>query len=199
MAIKSKVNQTLAWLLLFFPAAALAHSKDAAGFVSGFTHPIFGPDHLLAMLGVGFVSARIEGHYIWSIPALFVFCMVFGGILGANGIMFPMVEFGIALSVIVLGLLTVFLKNVNNILIAILMVFVAFFGALHGHAHGVEMPDSISPIFYTVGFVVSTTLIHLLGVYLGHLPNKKESFSKLPTYVGSFMAVAGCFIFIGLF
>jgi HupE/UreJ protein len=32
-------------------------------------HPVFGVDHLLAMIGVGVVSAQLGGRNIWRIPA----------------------------------------------------------------------------------------------------------------------------------
>ncbi|WP_179957671.1 HupE/UreJ family protein [Exilibacterium tricleocarpae] len=185
-------------MLAFYHPLAMAHSREAAGFISGFLHPLFGPDHLLAMLGVGIISARIDGHYIWSIPGLFVLFMVLGGILGANGILFPMVEWGIALSVLVLGIAIIVVKRANISLLMVVMLFVAFFGFLHGHAHGVEMPDSISPYYYSFGFVISTSLIHILGVLIGHFSTKRQRLEKMPSYVGGFMAVAGCLILYGL-
>jgi urease accessory protein len=184
--------------LLTFSVTASAHNKEAVGFISGFTHPLFGPDHLLAMLGVGLISARIAGHYIWSVPALFVTFMVIGGVFGVNGFELPLVEWGIAVSVIVLGVANLLVRSTTRLLLAMVMSGVAFFGLLHGYAHGAEMPQSISPLFYSVGFITSTTLIHLCGVYIGHVSCKLDRLAKVPSYLGGVMTLAGCVILFGL-
>jgi len=59
--------------LALFPSIVFAHEEtDSTGFLSGLTHPIFGIDHLLAMISVGIVSAQLGGKNIWRIPcALF--------------------------------------------------------------------------------------------------------------------------------
>ena len=45
--------------LLLSPALAMAHpGHDHAGVMSGIAHPIFGLDHLLAMLAVGLWAAH---------------------------------------------------------------------------------------------------------------------------------------------
>ncbi|MEE8056395.1 MAG: HupE/UreJ family protein [Pseudomonadales bacterium] len=184
--------------LLFFPALAFAHTEDDAyGFVSGFTHPILGYDHLLAMLSVGILSAQLGGRYIWIIPSLFVSFMLMGGILGAMDVGLPFVELGIALSVIVLGVAIVYSHIKQNLLL--ILAFTCSFGTLHGHAHGVEMPSSVSPVFYSFGFMMSTASIHLVGVFIGHLIIKHQQQQKLQTYLGSLVATAGCYIFYTLY
>jgi urease accessory protein len=46
-------------MLVLTPATALAHREagQAAGFLSGFEHPISGLDHVLAMIAVGLWGA----------------------------------------------------------------------------------------------------------------------------------------------
>ena len=43
------------------------------------------------------------------------------------------------------------------------MVFAIF----HGHAHGVELPPGESGLLYSIGFVVATGCLHLLGIGIG--------------------------------
>jgi urease accessory protein len=182
-------------LPFLLPSLSFCHAEsDAAGFMSGFKHPLLGMDHLLAMLGVGVVSARIGGRYIWIVPGIFVAFMILGGIIGATGIGFPMTEIGIAISVIMIGLNIGFNTVKNAPIRALIMGFVAFFGTLHGHAHGVEMPGSASPIYYSFGFATCTCLIHLLGVYIGQIPEDNPKLEKLPAYAGRIITVAGCYI-----
>lgn len=184
-------------LFTLLPAIAFAHSEtDGNGFMAGVMHPILGYDHLLAMLCVGIVSAQLGGRQIWIIPSLFVTFMVTGGILGANGILFPFVEVSIALSVIVLGLMIVYAHKAISIVP--IMLFVMFFGIAHGHAHGVEMPNSASPAFYSFGFVTSTSSIHLVGVVIGHFLTNNERLRRGLTFIGASVSTAGFIILISL-
>lgn len=195
------INKILIVLLAMVPSIALAHAESSGnGLIAGLTHPLFGLDHLLAMLAVGIVSAQYGGRLIWLVPVLFVVSMLVGGILGANGIALPFVELGIALSVLVLGIGIMLANNQGFLfwLVPISMVFVAIFGSLHGHAHGVEMPGSASPVYYSFGFIVSTSLIHLVGVFIGHFVSTNAYFKKLSTVLGALFAGAGCLILMGL-
>ena len=182
---------------LLLPVVALAHSEtDGSGFVSGFLHPIFGYDHLLAMLSVGIVSAQLGGRAIWTVPAVFVLSMIAGGVIGVLQIPLPFVEHGVALSVIVLGIGIIFAQKQRNVML--IMLFVSFFGMLHGHAHGVEMPKSASPVYYSFGFVTSTSLIHLLGVFVGYTLTSKLMWQKVLAYMGGAVSLIGCFLFLNL-
>jgi urease accessory protein len=150
------------------PELALAHSEhDGQSFMSGFLHPLLGPDHLLAMLSVGIISALIGGRAVFWVPAIFVSAMLLGGTIGATGVELPHVEFGIALSVLLLGAgITV----PRRFPVWLVMGVVGFFGVLHGNAHGVEMPQAAAPAFYSLGFVAATSMIHLIGVGIGFIP-----------------------------
>ena len=44
---------------------------------------------------------------------------------------------------------------------------VGIFAIFHGYAHGVEMPEQISAITYSAGFVIGTGLLHFAGVAIG--------------------------------
>lgn len=195
---KPKAKAFLWALLLLFPAVALGHTGEGStGFMAGLLHPIKGLDHLLAMLCVGIVSAQMGGRSIWTVPSLFVIFMIVGGILGANNVGVPFVEVGIAISVIVLGL-GIVVAHRWNVAPLMIMTFVAFFGMLHGHAHGVEMPRSASPFYYSFGFIASTSSIHLAGVLIGHTLISHDKLAKALTFVGASVASAGVFILYGL-
>ena len=195
ISLKLRLISTL--FLLLVPALSFAHTEnDASGFLAGLLHPVFGYDHFLAMLSVGIVSAQLGGRNIWIIPTEFVCFMVVGGVLGAEGIFFPSVEINIAISVVLLGLAIVFAHRSNSALL--IMLFVAFFGTSHGYAHGVEMPNSASPVFYSFGFVVSTSAIHLLGVGIGHYCIVHDRMKQGLTYVGAAVSVVGVFILASL-
>lgn len=88
---------------------ALAHTGTGygGGFVSGFTHPILGWDHVAAMVAVGLWGAFLGTPAIWLLPVVFPLVMALGAVLGILGIPVPAIETGIALSAVVLGLMIV--------------------------------------------------------------------------------------------
>jgi len=53
--------------------------------------------------------------------------------------------------------------------LAVAGAVVAAFAVFHGHAHGTELPASANALAYSVGFVVSTGLLHVAGIGLGLL------------------------------
>lgn len=147
---------------------AFAHSGEGntSGFVSGFLHPIFGWDHVIAMVAVGLWGAFLGQPAIWLLPVVFPMVMAFGGALGVMGIPVPGVEVGIALSAVVLGVLITF-KARPPLWVA--AVVVAGFAIFHGHAHGTELPEATNPLSYSLGFVIATGLLHLAGIAFGLL------------------------------
>jgi len=150
---------------------ALAHVGHGApgtmgGFVSGLTHPLYGWDHVVAMVAVGLWGAFLGQPAIWVLPVVFPMVMAFGAAAGVLGIPLPYVEIGIALSAVVLGLL-VLAKARPPLWVA--GVIVAAFAIFHGHAHGAGLPGAADPFPYAAGFVVATGLLHLAGILFGLL------------------------------
>ena len=58
-------------LALTFASPALAHTGqgETAGFIAGIEHPVFGLDHLLAMVAVGLWAGLVGGRAFWAWPA----------------------------------------------------------------------------------------------------------------------------------
>ncbi len=156
------------FVLLITNGPAVAHSGDGygGGFVAGFTHPILGWDHVAAMVAVGLWGAFLGAPAIWILPVVFPLVMAFGAIAGIIGIPVPAVETGITLSAVVLGLMIVFAVRPP---IWICAVIVGAFAIFHGYAHGTELPATVNAFAYAVGFVISTGLLHLIGIAFGLL------------------------------
>ena len=60
--------------LLLSPALALAHVGQgdvSGGFLAGLEHPIFGLDHVVAMVAVGIWGAQLRAPAIWVLPVTF--------------------------------------------------------------------------------------------------------------------------------
>src|SRR5512133_533385 len=153
--------------ILLFAVPALAHTgSSAGGFVGGFAHPLFGPDHVVAMVAVGLWGAFLGPPAIWLLPIIFPLVMAFGGAVGILGGALPGVEIGIALSAIVLGLMVALAARPPLWIAAAL---VGGFAVFHGHAHGTELPPGTDAVAFSVGFVVATGLLHLTGIAFGLL------------------------------
>jgi urease accessory protein len=158
----------LSLALISAASPALAHSGGnlTGGLLSGFTHPILGPDHVAAMVAVGIWGAFLGRTAIWVLPVIFPLVMAFGGVLGILGVPLPAVEIGIAASAIVIGGMVAFAARPPMWIAA---VIVGAFAIFHGHAHGTELPASANAAAYAIGFVISTGLLHLAGIAFGLL------------------------------
>lgn len=133
------------------------------GFMPGFLHPITGLDHVLAMVTVGLLAAQLGGLARWLVPLSFVFPMALGGVLGVTGIAVPFVEFGIGLSVLVLGSVIALQLRPT---VPVAMTLTAFFAIFHGHAHGTEMPETAAAFSYGIGFAVASASLLATGIGL---------------------------------
>jgi urease accessory protein len=150
---------------LGFAPPALAHIGQHAhdAFSAGFSHPLGGTDHLIAMLAVGVYASVLGGTARWSLPAGFVGGMTTGFLAALAGLPLPLVEPMILASVIALGLLLAFAVRPST---AFATAAVAFFGLFHGHAHGAEIGGT-SVVAFGAGFVAGTAILHAAGVWLG--------------------------------
>jgi urease accessory protein len=160
------LNIAAAFLAFCAPAAAHQGAGVAGGYLSGFLHPLAGPDHIIAMVAVGLWGAFLGYPAIWVLPVTFPLVMAFGGAFGVIGVPLPGVETGIALSAIVLGLMVALAARPPLWIAAIL---VGVFAICHGHAHGTELPATADPVAYAIGFVSATGLLHLSGIAFGLL------------------------------
>lgn len=143
----------------------LAHTGGTGGgFLSGLSHPVGGLDHILAMVAVGLWGAQLGKPSIWLLPITFPLMMAVGAALGLMGYPVPGVEIGIALSAVVLGLMVLLEAKPP---LAVSMILVGIFAVFHGHAHGTELPPDQSGLLYSVGFVISTGLLHAVGIGIG--------------------------------
>jgi urease accessory protein len=159
--------------IVFFASAfastrALAHSEQgvAIDFWGGFSHPIFGPDHVIAMVAVGLWGAFLGPPAIWLLPVVFPLVMAIAGAAGVLGLPLHGVETGIALSAIMLGAMVAAAAKPPLWVAALL---VGAFAIFHGYAHGVELPVGADAIAFSMGFVLATGMLHLAGIGFGTL------------------------------
>ena len=179
-------------IIILSPGIANAHILEGdGGFLSGLTHPVLGFDHFLAMLSVGILSAQMGGRSIWTVPTTFVSVMAIGAFIGVKGIEIPGVEYGIALSVLILGFS---LAMEKKLLPLWAMLGVGFFAIFHGHAHGTEMPKIVTPMVYALGFLLGTAGIHVCGVLVGVISNRTAKGAEIIRFVGAGISGVGVHI-----
>jgi urease accessory protein len=177
-------------LLLVFATPAYAHEDvvRSSGFLSGFLHPLTGPDHLVAMLAVGLWGAFLGRRAMVLLPLVFPLVMAAGAALGMVGVPLPAVEVTIAVSALVLGLAVAASLNPPVWLAAML---VGLFAVFHGHAHGTELPHAAHPLDYGIGFVIATSLLHAGGIGLGLLARWPAGRLSVRA-MGAAISLAGC-------
>jgi urease accessory protein len=165
------------------------------GFASGFRHPFSGLDHLLAMVSVGLWGAFLGRPLIYLLPVIFPAVMAGGAVLAMIGLRLPRVEIGIALSVLVLGACIAFAVKAP---VWVASVIVAAFALFHGYAHGIELPSAADPVGYSVGFVLATGLLHVLGIGIGTLNDRPGGLVMTRSAGGTIAVIGAWFLYKAL-
>jgi urease accessory protein len=158
----SRTSLLAALFLLAGTSSALAHPGHADSASAAFLHPFTGFDHLLVILAIGVLAARLGGRALWALPLSFLSMMTIGSLLGGAGVSLPAVELGIAISVVGVGAMLAIGARPSVAVGAALAGAVA---GLHGHAHGAEL--ATSSLAMAVPFLASTALLQALGMGLG--------------------------------
>lgn len=187
-------NSTAKFLATLFllgaSSAAFAHpGHNVSGLAAGLIHPFSGIDHLLAMVAVGLWAAQGGGRKVWLLPATFITMLAIGAGIAIQWQTLPMVESGIAASVLVLGLLIALSKQ-HPLIFSVAIT--ALFGLLHGYAHGLELPQSAASAAYALGFLATTAMLHLSGIAAGIFTRNRFDF--LAKSLGIAIAASGAWM-----
>lgn len=183
-------------LLLGASDTAFAHpGHDVSGLAAGLMHPFSGLDHLLAMMAVGLWAAQSDrsnqrgGRKIWLLPATFMTMLTVGAGAAMHWQSLPLVEAGIATSVLALGLLIALAMQLPS---SLSVAITALFGLLHGYAHGLELPESAAPAAYALGFLAATATLHLGGITVGIVT--RQRYAALAKMLGVVIAACGAYL-----
>jgi urease accessory protein len=174
------------------PAFAHLDPAEHGSFAAGFSHPLFGLDHILAMVAVGLWAAMQGGRALWLVPAAFVGTMALGFAAAIAGMPLPFVEPVILASVIFIGIAIALALPVPTSAVAAMVGFFAFF---HGHAHGGELGGAGAWEF-AIGFIVATAALHAAGIGAG-LVLARSSGKVLTRIAGAATALGGLYLAIG--
>lgn len=174
------------------PAFAHLDPGEHGSFAAGFSHPLFGLDHILAMVAVGLWAAQQGGRAVWLVPGAFVGTMAVGFALAIAGVPLPFVEPVILASVIFIGIAIALALPIPTPAVAAMVGFFAFF---HGHAHGGELGEAGAWEF-AVGFILATALLHAAGIAAGLLLSRVSG-KILTRIAGAATALGGVWLALG--
>ena len=175
------------------PALAHLDPVEHGSLAAGFSHPLFGPDHILAMVAVGLWACTLGGRAILAVPAAFVGTMMLGFVAAMLELPLPFVEPVILASVVVIGLLSAVALRLPT---GPAMALIGFFAFFHGHAHGGEL-GSAGAMEFAVGFAIATALLYGAGIGLGWLLGRSSGLTgthiagAATALAGLWLAVAG--------
>lgn len=177
------------FLLAALPVFAHSgHAEQTVSFMDGFIHPLTGLDHMLAMFAVGLWSAT-TARRIWLAPVSFTAMLLIGALLAQSGLALPSVEPMAAASVLLLGLLVMTRSHLPEAAAAAL---VGGFAVFHGAAHSHELSATIA----MTGMVLTTALLHCLGIAVGLLLKSRNLWWQ--RIAGAGIALAGTGLAVGL-
>ncbi|MGJ8516599.1 HupE/UreJ family protein [Carnimonas bestiolae] len=161
----------IALLLLGIASPVFAHpALGPETFYTGFLHPLTGADHLLMLSGAGVLAA------LGRSPRLYMGCvlaaMVVGALFGRVSGPFPGMESVILVSIFVVGAIIIIARG------SAARWAVPVLALAHGWAHGVE-GNNDGFLSFGAGFVISSSLILLVGFVLGSLLRRHPLVRKL--------------------
>ncbi|KXO77885.1 HupE/UreJ family protein [Brucella anthropi] len=193
-----RTSLLIAVLLSLMASPAFAHLNPAehGSFAAGFTHPLSGADHILAMVAVGLWASMLGGRALVIVPLSFVGVMLLGFVAALGGVSLPFVEPVILASVIVLGLLVAMAFRASTLTAALIVGFFAFF---HGYAHGGEI-GSAAFLSYGAGFALATALLHAAGIGVGLAAGRMlqgRTGQVVMRIAGGFAALSGLYLMAG--
>lgn len=186
----------MAGIGLLAATAAHAHAPTLAGntgtLVAGVFHPLLGWDHLLAAVAVGLLSCWQGGRAVRALPLAYVGAMAAGAAVAYSGLTLPFAGTGIALSLLLPGLLLAVAARPPR---TAGLAMVASFALFHGYAHATALPQAAQSAGYVLGIAASTAALLALGVVVGRMARGASSRGWL-RWTGGAIAAAGIFSWV---
>jgi len=164
------------------------------GLLSGLAHPVIGIDHLAFLVAMG-VAAAITAHRVTA-PLAFIATTVAGCLLVAAGIQLPLVEIGVAVSVILIGAMVTSGREYRA---ASYLSLFALAGIFHGSAYGgAILGAETNPLLaYLLGFAVIQLTIAVGVATITHRFSQTPRFEAVqPRLAGAVAAGVGVAILI---
>lgn len=160
---------------------------EVPGTLEAVMHPFTGLDHLVAALAVGCLAYAMGRKMGGFAAALFMGVLTLGWALGRMGLALPMLEQGLALTIIGVGVVLALGAKTGTFVRMGLVALMAFW---HGSAHGMEMPGVIPGS----GLIAGTGIVVALGAMFSALTSKLSP--AMPRFAGAAAALVGLVIIV---
>jgi len=154
---------------VLIPSTAFAHHAEwmkGKPFIQGLSMPVHGLDHVLVTFAVGLIAVQIGGYALWAVPAAFSLLLLLGGVANVSGIAVPFAEHAIFASIIVLGGLLAYRKQLQLLMG---LAVVAFFAMFHGVALVGEGPHNGWFFVFALGCLIAACAVLGGGMTVGLL------------------------------
>ncbi|EDM67168.1 urease accessory protein UreJ [Moritella sp. PE36] len=158
-----------------FSGSALAHTGTenfmASTFANGLLHPLTGLDHLIMLLGVGFLAAQMKGKQVSIIVGALVTMLIgtgFGALTGLITGMESLILASVFIVAVAVWKQSQQVETKVNLLSSAAVVMVLF----HGWAHGVEAPAA-QLVQFVPGMLISAAALLTLGAVIGRQVSAK--------------------------
>lgn len=154
---------------LLVPSVAFAHHAEwmkGKPFIQGLSMPVHGLDHMLVTFAVGLIAVQIGAYALWAVPAAFSLLLLLGGVMNVSGIAIPFAEHAIFASIIVLGGLLAYRRQLP---LLVGLAVVGFFAIFHGVALVGEGPHNGWFLVFAAGCLIAAWAVLGSGMALGLL------------------------------
>lgn len=170
---------------LIWAGSAVAHpGHEVEGFISGFSHPLSGIDHMLSMLVIGLLAGQRGGKSLVLMPLVSLVALIAATASAASELFIPFTETGIVLTLIVFGLVVALRTNLPQWSVYSL---IALFSICNGYAHGIEMPFNAKGLEYGFGLMAGSAVLLAAGMVVAHLRGR----DKIVSGFGAIIAFIG--------
>lgn len=176
--------------LALISPSTLAHTGETTGFTAGLLHVFTGFDHLISMIAIGVWAACLTKATQKTLLALTPVVLMCGMLIGTAFEWVSIADTGIALALILVGVLISSQMNFigkglapKTAVAAFVAVFLLFHGVAHTEAFGA------TPVPFAIGLMLSSGLLQMAGLVTGNWLTKQMP--GTPKLIGTLVSLTG--------
>ena len=149
---------------MLLPVVAHAHPAEAGhthAVLQGLLHPLTGLDHLVFMLALGIYAAHLSRKLGASMGLASMAAIILGAAPHSIGIATEMVELGVLLSLVVMGVAMISRRNVPALVALPVATALSF---VHGLAHAESGLDGVNRTEFIGGLVLASAAVYAITI-----------------------------------